>query len=175
MPETDAIPPDLVQAAQSLEDRMQEDEVIRQARSKPWKTSPAAWNALSERARRGVPPWLPGLLNRFCFCGVTFRLPHFAPETGYPFLIFGFFDPSCYEEDWMSDLTAFGFYSFAAEENGDLWVAKAEEGPGHIYLLESSAWDGSQPTLENGLLDTKTSLSALLAGFSVWHVSDGNP
>ncbi|MFN0314731.1 MAG: hypothetical protein ACKVQA_06825 [Burkholderiales bacterium] len=167
------IDPALEAAAHILQERLRTDSIIRESGIAPWRPLPEEWEILSPRARSGVPAWLPQLLDRFDFCEVEFQLPHPEPEAGYD-LLFGFYFPQCYEQEvvgWIADLPSFGFYAFAGEGDGNLWVATAANGPsGDIYLLGSSGWDGTQPSSENGLIHASTSLAALLPRLSVSNI-----
>lgn len=176
------IDPELEGAAHLLQERLRKDATVRwcaENGTAPWKVSPGEWDCLSTHAKNGVPPWLPSLLNRFDFCAVEFELPYSDPESGLDTCLLEFFDPRCYEEEvvsWIADMPSFGFYAFAGASNGDLWVATAANGAaGDIYLLESSGWDGSQPTSGNGLIHASKSLASLFPTLSVSNVHPQNP
>jgi len=65
-------------------------------------------------------------------------------------------------------LKRIGFFPFANESDGSVWLATVANGPsGKIYVLEHSDWDGSLPTKENGLIYAHKSLAHLLSAMAV--------
>jgi hypothetical protein len=65
-------------------------------------------------------------------------------------------------------LIEFGFFPFAFESDGSVWLATTAHGPaGEIYLLELSSWDGGLPTQKNGLIYAHKSLAHLLSAMAV--------
>ena len=156
-------PPDLTQAARSTESQLQQHGVPHQ------KLRLEDWEQLSERPSVGVPPWLPPFLATFALCGTGLLLRD-SPSDEWG-VYFEFLTPERFQGEavgWIADLPAFGFHAFALGADGDLWIATSERGPsGDIYLLESSGWDGRQPTLENGLARHCQGLAQLLSQLSL--------
>ncbi len=154
---------ELTQAAQSLENLLYPGGVPRH--------EPALedWELLSGRHRPGIPPWLPPFLATFAVAGSGLLLrEHASDEWG---VYFEFLTPEHFQGEvvgWIADLPAFGFHAFALGADGDLWIATTEDGPeGAIYLLESSGWNGSQPSLHNGLTRHCESLARLVPQLSL--------
>ena len=155
--------PELVDAAHGLASRLQLHGAA------PHTAALEDWAQISGRPKTGIPPWLPSFLSTFALCGAGLLLRD-SPSDEWG-VYFAFLTPDRYQEEivgWIADLPAFGFYAFALGADGDLWIATSENGPsGEVYLLESTSWDGSQPTVENGLVRRFENLAALLVQLSL--------
>lgn len=138
----------------------------------------ADWNKLPKDARSRVPPWLPDLMSRYALGGVQLQFPH-PTATDEPPAFFTFLPPGAYEDVLLacelSELPQMGFHVFADAGNRDVWVSTTESGPaGDVFLLEASSWDGTQPTVKNGLRHAHTSLAPLLSIAAIGPVGDGD-
>jgi hypothetical protein len=160
------LPDELVQAAIALEKRFQ----ILGAPS--FKVPPAEWETLPDDIRNLIPAWIPALLSNYSLVGAGLEFEHHNRHAGYP-LLFSFFDPQSFEIIFKNSkgdrsLIEYGFFPFANESNGNTWLATIVDGSsGKIYMLDSSGWDRSLPTKENGLIYAHKSLAHLLSAMAV--------
>jgi hypothetical protein len=160
------LPDELVQAAAALEKRVQ----ILQVPS--FKIPSAKWETLSGDIRSLVPPWIPALLSNYSLVGASLQFENHNRHSTWP-ILFSFFDPQSFELILIKNgcdrpLIEYGFFPFANESDGNVWLATIADGPsGKIYMLDSSGWDGALPTKENGLIYAHKSLAHLLSAMAV--------
>jgi hypothetical protein len=165
-PNENILPAELVQAAAALEKRFQ----ILNAPS--FKIPFAKWEALPDDIRNLIPPWIPALLSSYSLVGAGLAFDNYEKHRTWP-VLFSFFDPQSFAmilKKTVCDrrLIEFGFFPFANESDGSVWLATIADGPsGKIYLLEHSGWDGTLPIKENGLVYAHKSLAHLLSAMAV--------
>lgn len=168
------LPDELVQAAAALEKRLQ----ILQVPS--FKIPSAKWEVLPDDIRNLIPAWIPALLSNYSLVGAGLQFEHHNRHAGNPILL-SFFDPQSFGMVLIKNgcdrpLIEYGFFPFANESDGNVWLTTIADGPsGKIYMLESSGWDGSLPTKENGLIYAHKNLAHLLSAMAVNNESFENP
>jgi len=69
----------------------------------------------------------------------------------------------------IKELSEFGYSCFADGENGNFWVFRkdAPRDP-EVYFLELTAWNGSEPDRDNGLIVPGILLSQLFLYGADW-------
>jgi hypothetical protein len=137
-----------------------------------FKIPSAEWEALPDDIRNLIPPWIPALLSNYSLVGAGLEFDNYEKHRTWQNL-FSFFDPPSFvmivkKNSYYRPLIEFGFFPFANESDGSVWLATIANGPsGKIYVLEHSDWDGSLPTKENGLVYAHKSLAHLLSAMAV--------
>ena len=166
MAPTDAIPPDLQKAAESLEAR------LTLLRAPTYKIPASEWRGLDLAIQALVPGWLSALLKNYSFAGLILEFQNHNKEYRWP-TTFGFFLPVSFAQYFQSgslylDLIACGFLPFASEEDGNVWLLTSKDGPhGAVYLLDHSAWGGGMPNRDNGLIYAHRDLPSFLSCMAV--------
>ena len=164
------LPDELAKAARTLEERFQ------MLRVPARKTTPEEWNAVPTAIRRHIPPWIEALLSQFALAeGVLEYRDH---KHSYP-RQFSLYKPDEYAHELkepefgcLGILPQHGYVPIAYEQDGNMWVVQVVGGPtGKIYFLNSSDWNGDEPTLRNGLVFASSRLSLLFASMGVSEVS----
>ena len=146
------IPSDLESAARCLEAR------FRLLRVPTRTVAPAEWDA----ARVKIPSFLSQLLEQFSLLGGV--LEYRDRRRPYPRL-FSFASPSDLasffdEGSLMKALVEFGYFPFAKESDGSMWVTGPNDVEGPVFLLELPEWrSGTDATERAGVRLREVELS----------------
>jgi len=155
--------------AQGLEQR------IRILRITSRRVETSEWQELGDRARH-VPTWYSSLLASASLLGVALE---YKDRKNSWLRSLAFHGPKemstlLWRESLASPLIGYGFFPFASENDGSLWLAPARGNPSPIHLLELSAWDGGVPGPNNGLIFASTGLEYVLARMAISEQSFDN-
>lgn len=168
MNDASTLPDELVNAVRSLEDR------FRLLHVSSRRIPESEWSVLPETVRLALPTWLPALLSNHILAGGVLE---YRDRKEPVIRQFAFFEPSDYASSYQEGsllrrLIGVGFLAFANEAGGNLWLTRFHDGPASpVYLLELSAWNGDEPTVQNGLVFASSSLALLLASMGVSEAS----
>jgi hypothetical protein len=134
----------------------------------------ASWHDLGPSVMAHVPPWLPQLLAQHLLEGLV--LEYQGPDRLLNF--FKFYTPddfvrAYHDEGVLSVLPQFGFFPFAEEADGNVWLLSSLDDPSsEVFLLDLSAWNGSDaPSKRNGLIFASSRLAYLLATMGISEAS----
>tara|TARA_B100001971_G_C17986259_1_gene429966 strand:+ start:97 stop:672 length:576 start_codon:yes stop_codon:yes gene_type:complete len=132
------------------------------------------FEALSSFTEEEFPAWWKECLTNHSV--VNAALEYRAQEASYV-QTFGIMGAEEYfnlikEDHLKENLWGCGWFPVGAGDDGDLWVVSMNEGVlSPVYLLEHSAWDGSAPSEENGLVFAAARLSYLLLSMGISEVA----
>lgn len=74
-----------------------------------------------------------------------------------------------YQPGFIDKLYKHGFTCFADGKDENVWLFKNTGGENpEVFFLENTAWNGSEPTIDNGLIKSGLSLGALLSYGADW-------
>jgi hypothetical protein len=157
----------LTRAARNLESRLD----ILGAPTRKVKLS--EWERLHPTARDVVPRWYQKLLASHRLVGAV--LEYRYQRLSYVCLL-RLCEPadvaySLAEGSVTAALPTFGWFPFATESDGSVWVVPAGEEPGPVFLCEHSSWDGGRPTRTNGLLPAADHVAYVLTSMGVSEAS----
>ena len=133
------LPPELIKAAECLEQRFQ---ILRV----PTRKVPLAeWSLVPEEVQGSIPGRVPTLLARFSLHGGCLECKNDNDDANWERL-FGFSGPDQYKDFllardyvWDTEILAAGFVLISHEQNGDFWVTSIKDGPSApIYLFSLS-------------------------------------
>ncbi len=135
-----ALPPELIRAAESLEQR------LRRANVPARKIPMAEWSQAPRPIHDLVPNWIPALLAKFSLHGAAFELPNDSGDDSPRY--FSFWGPAEYARN-LSGKNAYCFADEFVEEklvmisdesDGNMWLTNISGGPSSpIYFFDLSA------------------------------------
>jgi len=134
------LPPELTQAAESLEQRLQ------LLRVPTRKVPMAEWNSMPEAIHPLVPAWIPTMLSRFSLLGSVLECRNNMEDATWQ-RFFCFWGPAeytrnlsgenfyCFKDEFISE----GLVMISDETNGDVWLTSISGGPSSpVYLFDLS-------------------------------------
>ncbi|MEY4386839.1 MAG: hypothetical protein RLY20_2122 [Verrucomicrobiota bacterium] len=130
------LPSELIQAAESLEQRMR-------ILSVPTRKVPLSeWALVPEKVQDQIPVWVPALLASHSLHGAVLacqnRNDDMPSERWFSFAGPDQFKEFLLSKDyvWDTEILAQGYCPISYEQNGDLWVTSIKDGPDSpIYLF----------------------------------------
>lgn len=157
----------LTQAARSLESRLD----ILAAPTRKVKLS--EWRRLDAGVRDVVPRWYRKMLASHRLVGAVLEYRYRARSSVCLLRLCDPSDVAYYlaHGSVTAVLLSFGFFAFASESDGSVWLMPRGEQPGPVFLCEHSSWEGDRPTLTNGLIPAADHLAHVLASMGVSEAS----
>lgn len=131
------------------------------------------WDVLPQSFRASVPPWLVDLLGTYRLVGGVMEYRDVREPR---IRLLKFFEPVTLanmlgDGGLLLNLSTFGFFPFADESDGSVWVATTANDTGPIYLLDLPFWDGSMPSASNGLVFAASRIEYICASMGVSEAS----